>query len=61
MVNVHVASEQRRKVQSEKNFHSHFSVAWMGCCSTFVLCTALPLLSGLRAIRDRLHDTRNAL
>ena len=30
----------------------HFSVAWMGSCSTFVLCTALPLLSGFRAIRD---------
>ena len=30
----------------------------MGCRSTFVLCTALPLLSGFRAIRDRLHDSR---
>ena len=33
----------------------------MGCRSTFVLCTALPLLSGFRAILDRLHDSRNAL
>ena len=33
-------------------FHGHFSVAWMGSRSTFVLCTALPLLSGFRAIRD---------
>ena len=26
----------------------------MGSRSTFMLCTALPLLSGFRAIRDRL-------
>ena len=35
-------------------FQGHFSVAWMGSRSTFVLCTALPLLSGFLAIRDRL-------
>ena len=28
--------------------------SWMGSRSTFVLCTALPLLSRFRAIRDRL-------
>ena len=26
-------------------FHGNFSVAWMGSRSTFLLCTALPLLS----------------
>ena len=58
-------SEQRREVSIclprevwRKFFRGHFSVAWMGCRSTFMLCTALPLLSGFR---DRLHDSRNAL
>ena len=61
-------SEQRREVliclpreAQKKNFPINFSVAWMGCRSTFVLYTALPLLSGFRAIRDRLHDSRNTL
>ena len=30
---------------AEKFFHGNFSVAWMGSRSTFLFCTALPLLS----------------
>ena len=50
-------SEQRREVvicnprEARQIFcRGHFSIAWMGCRSTFVLCTALPLLSGFRAM-----------
>ena len=49
-------SEQRCEVlichprkARKKNFRGHFSIAWMGYRNTFVLCTALPLLSGFRA------------
>ena len=38
--------------RAEKNFHLHFLVVWMGSRSTFVPCTALPLISAFCVIRD---------
>ena len=46
--------------QSAENlFHLHFSVVWVGSCSTFVLCTAL-LTGGLSLshVLERCIDTR---
>ena len=37
----------------EKFFHLHFSVVWIGSCSTFVLCTAL--LTGRLSLSDVLQ------
>ena len=54
--NVHRGAQRRSVYRAKRGkfFHGHFSVPWRGSRSTFVLCTALPLLSGFRAIRDRL-------
>jgi len=38
--------------EARKIFFLHFSVVWMGSCSTVVLCTALSLTSAFHVIRD---------